>query len=158
MKGYLVTAGSLLLLATASCVFAWNGPGNYFDPEYAPGGYGGGYPMHHPFEYGTRSQYRIRVPRIYMEKARYEDGYLLRVHTEGIKAEDIEVLADRGRLRLSSDTSRQNEWQSEAPYRYSRSSRRSSISRTVPLPPDADASKLTTAVKDGVLEIRIPGL
>ena len=158
MKGYLVTAGSLLLLATASCVFAWNGPGNYSDRGYAPGGYGGAYPMHRPFEYGIRSKYRIRAPRIYLEKARYEDGYLLRVHSESIKAEDIEVLADRGRLRLRSDLSRQNEWQSEKPYRYSRSSRRSSIARTVPLPYDADASKLTTAVKDGVLEIRIPRL
>ena len=96
MKDYLVTAGSLLLLTTASCVFAWHGPGNYSDRGYAPGGYGGGYPMHRPFEYGIGgSKYRIRVPRIYMEKARYEDGYLLRVYTESIKAEDVEVLADR---------------------------------------------------------------
>jgi HSP20 family molecular chaperone IbpA len=115
--------------------------------------------MHRPFEYGIGgSKYRIRVPRIYMEKARYEDGYLLRVYTESIKAEDVEVLADRGRLRLRSDMSRQSEWQSEEPYRYSQTSRRSSIARTVPLPYDADASKLTTAVKDGVLEIRIPRL
>jgi len=158
MKGYLVTAGSLLLLATASSVCAWNGPGNYSDRGYAPGGYGGGYPMHRPFEYGIRSRYRLRVPRIYMEKARYEDGYLLRVHSESMNAEDIEVLADGGRLRLRSDVSRQNEWQSEEPYRYSRSSRRSSIARTVALPNDADASKLTTSVTDGVLEIRIPRL
>ena len=103
-------------------------------------------------------EYRIRVPRIHLEKARYEDGYLLRVHSESIKAEDIEVLADRGRLRLRSDMSRQSEWQSEEPYRRSRLSRRSSIARTIRLPYDADASKLTTAVKDGVLEIRIPRL
>jgi HSP20 family molecular chaperone IbpA len=158
MKSYFITAGSLLLLATASCVFAWDGPGNYFDRGYAPGGYGGAYPTHRPFEYGIRSKYRIRAPRIFLEKARYEDGYLLRVHSESIKAEDIEVLADRGRLRLRADMRRQNQWQSEEPYRYSRSSRRSSIARTVPLPYDADASKLTTAVKDGVLEIRIPRL
>jgi len=159
MKDYLVTAGSLLLLITASCVFAWNGPGSYSDRGYAPGGYGSGYPIHRPFEYGIGgSKYRIRAPRIHLEKARYEDGYLLRVHTEGLKAEDIEVLVDRGRLRLRSEMSRQSEWQSEEPYRYSRSSRRSSFARTVPLPYDADASKLTTAVKDGVLEIRIPRL
>jgi len=158
MKGYLVTAGSLLLLAKASCVFAWNGPGNYSDRGYAPGGYGAGYPMHRPFDYGIRSKYRIRAPRIHLEKARYEDGYLLRVHTEGLKAEDIEVLADRGRLRLRSEMSRQSEWQSEEPYRRSHLSGRSSFARTIRLPYDADANKLTTTVEDGVLEIRIPRL
>jgi HSP20 family molecular chaperone IbpA len=152
MKGYLVTAGSLLLLATASCVFAWNSPGYYSDRGYARGGYGAGYPRHRPFEYG------IRAPRIHMEKARYEDGYLLRVQSEGIKAENIEVLADRGRLRLRSEMSRQSEWQSEEPYRRSHLSSRGSIARTIRLPYDADASKLTTTVNDGVLEIRIPRL
>ena len=156
MKSYFITAGSLLLLATASCVFAWDGPGNYFDRGYAPGGYGGAYPTHRPFEYGIRSKYRIRAPRIYLEKARYEEGYLLRVHSTGVKAEDIQVQADRGRLRLRVDRSRQGEWQSEQPYRRSSVSSRSSIRRSVRLPYDADGSRLTTRVENGVLEIRIP--
>ncbi len=86
----------------------------------------------------------------------YEDGYLLRVFTEGIRAEDIEVLAQPGRLRLGSQVTRQQEWQSDEPYHRSRVSSRGSIRRTVSLPPDADASQLTTSVQDGVLEIRIP--
>ena len=152
MKGYLVTAGSLLLLVGASCVFAWNGSGYYPEAGYPPSWHGAGHPAHSPFGYG------VRAPRIHLEKTGYEDGYLLRVHTEGIKAEDIDVLAGHRRLRLRSDISRQNEWQSDEPYRRSSMSSRGSIRRTISLPYDADASKLTTAVEDGVLEIRIPRL
>lgn len=152
MKGYCVTAVSLLLLAAAPCVFAWNGPDYYPEAGYAPGWYGAGHPTHRPFDSV------MRAPRIHVEKARYEDGYLLRVYTQGINPGDIEVVADRGRLRLRSEMSRQSEWQSEEPYRRSHLSSRGSIARTIRLPYDADASKLTTTVNDGVLEIRIPRL
>lgn len=159
MKGYLATAASLLLLATASPVIAADESG-YPGPGYAPDSYGQEHPAHShpvpPAQHMSRPYSYAAPPRIHLEKARYEHGYLLRVHTEGIKAEDIEVLADRGRLRLRSERSRQREWQSEQPYRRSSMSSRSSIRRTVRLPYDADASKLTTSIEEGVLEIRIP--
>jgi len=160
MEGYLVTAGSLLLIALASGVIAGNESENP-GPDYVPDPYGlerraNGYsvppahPTFRPYPYAAR-------PRIHVEKAMYEEGYLVRVYTQGITPEDIEVVAaDRGRLRLRSEMSRQGEWQSEEPYRRSSMSSRSSIRRTVRLPYDADASKLTTSVEEGVLEIRIP--
>ena len=109
------------------------------------------YPMSRPYSYGA-------PPRIRLEKDRYDDGYLLRVHTQGLKAEDIQVHADGGRLRLHSEMSRQQQWRSDEPYRRSSMSSRSSIRRSVRLPYDADASKLTTSINEGVLEIRIPRL
>lgn len=164
MKGYLITAASLLLFSMPSFVSAGDESANP-DPGYAPDPYLAdpyapvppepGYrvppsgSMFRPYPYAPPS-------RIRLQRAMYEDGYLLRVYTQGLAAEDIEVAVDRGRLRLSTDMSRQREWQSEQPYRRSSMSSRSSIRRSVRLPYDADASKLETSVEEGVLEIRIP--
>jgi len=158
MRCALVTARSLLLLATVSAAVGANESSH-------PGPDVPAYGLEQP-EPGDPAPYvdRMRRPpypsavpsRIYLEKARYEEGYLLRVHTTGVKAEDIQVQADRGRLRLRVDRSRQGEWQSEQPYRRSSVSSRSSIRRSVRLPYDADGSRLTTSVENGVLEIRIP--
>jgi HSP20 family molecular chaperone IbpA len=151
MKGHLVTVYSVFLLAVTPCVFGDNESG-YPGPGYVPDPYVAETPMHRPYDYGTPARVRI-------EKALYEEGYLLRVYAQGITAEDIDVsVADHGRLRLRSVMSSQRDWRSENPYRRSSFSSHGSISRTIRLPYDADASKLTTTVKDGVLEIRIPRL
>ena len=160
MRCALVTATSLLLLATVSAAVGADEPSPP-GPGDVPAPYGleqpvPGHPVP-PVDGMSRPPYPYAVPsRIYLEKARYEEGYLLRVHSTGVKAEDIQVQADRGRLRLRVERSRQGEWQSEQPYRHSSVSSRSSIRRSVRLPYDADGSRLTTSVENGVLEIRIP--
>jgi HSP20 family molecular chaperone IbpA len=165
MKGYLITAASLLLFSIASFVSAGDesakpDPGYVPDPYLAdpyglePPAYGYQAPHAHPM---FRRPYPYAPPgRIHVEKAMYEDGYLLRVYTQGLAPEDIEVVADRGRLRLRSERSRQREWQSEQPYWRSSTSSRSSVRRSIRLPYDADGGKLTTSVEEGVLVIRIP--
>jgi HSP20 family molecular chaperone IbpA len=159
MKGFFIIAGPLLLLAMASAVSAGNESG-YQGPDYLPEPYGLGYPARGhavPPAHPMSRRYIYNAPaRIHVQKAMYEGGYLLRVYTRGITPEDIEVIADRGRLRLRSERSRQSEWQSEMPYRRSSMSTRSSIRRTLRLPYNADATRLTTSVEEGVLEIRIP--
>jgi len=160
MQCHRLTVYSVFLFAAASSVFAgdesgYPGSGTIPDPYGAeqpmPGHPVPAYPMRGPFAHGAPA-------RVHIEKSMYEDGYLLRVYTQGITPEDIDVFADHGRLRLRSVMSRQRDWQSERPYRRSSFSSYGSISRTVRLPYGADASKLTTTVKDGVLEIRIPRL
>lgn len=83
---------------------------------------------------------------IHIEKDRYEQGYLLRVYTEGVKPEDIQIKTDRGRLRLSVQTGQQQPGLAF----------HGSVRRSVRLPRDAVPSQLTTTSQDGVLEIRIP--
>ena len=159
MKNYLVTAALLALLATVSASIGADEsspPGPDVPALYGLEATVPGDPVP-PVDGMFRPPYPYAAPsRIYLEKARYEEGYLLRVHTTGVKAEDIQVQADRGRLRLRVERSRQGEWQSEQPYRHSSVSSRSSIRRSVRLPYDADGSRLTTSVENGVLEIRIP--
>jgi HSP20 family molecular chaperone IbpA len=161
MKRLVVTVCSVFLLAATPSVFSADEPGHP-TPGYGPESYAPGYPMHrHPMppSYGGQGPYGYAVPpRINMEKGMYEEGYLLRVYPQGMKPEDIQVQADGRRLRLSTDVSRQNEWQTEEPYFRSGSSvySRGSLKRTISLPRDADSSKLTTSVEQGVLEIRIP--
>jgi HSP20 family molecular chaperone IbpA len=159
MKRLLMTVCSVSLLAAASSLFSADEPGHPV-PGYGPESYGPGYPMHrHPMPptHGRQGPYGYAVPpRIHLEKGMYEEGYLLRVYPQGMQAEDIEVQAEGRRLRLWTEMSRQNEWQSEEPYRRSSMSSRGSIKRTISLPRDADPSKLTTSVEQGVLEIRIP--
>jgi len=159
MKGSFIIAGPLLLLAMASAVSAGN-ESSYPGPDYVPEPYGLGYPAPGhavPPAHPMSRRYPYEAPsRIHVQKAMYEGGYLVRVYTRGITPEDIEVVADRGRLRLRSERSRQREWQSETPYRRSSMSTRSSIRRTLRLPYNADATRLTTSVEEGVLEIRIP--
>lgn len=167
MKNYIITTASLILLAAALPVTAGEGsgdPGSGYVPEPVREPFGLEHPAHnHPMPpaYPVSGAYPYAyapAPRIHLEKAMYEEGYLLRVHTRGITPEDIEVVADRGRLRLRSERSRQREWQSDEPYRRSSLSSRSSVRRSARLPYDADVSKLTTRIEDGVLEIRIPRL
>jgi HSP20 family molecular chaperone IbpA len=160
MKRVLLTVCSVFLLAATPAVFSADEPGPPA-PGYGPESYGPGYPMHrHPMppSYGMQGPYGSAVPpRINMEKGMYEEGYLLRVYPQGMKAEDIQVQVDGRRLRLSTEMSRASEWQSEEPYyRRSSVSSRGSIKRSISLPRDADPSKLTSSVEQGVLEIRIP--
>ncbi len=156
MKTSLVSAASLIWLATTSAVFAGS-EGDAPPPADAPESAA---PMHgHPMPpaYGSYAPYGYAVaPGIHLEKGMYEAGYLLRVYTQGISPEDIEIQVDGRRLRLSTEVSRQGEWQSEEPYQRSSLSSRGALRRSISLPRDADASKLTTSVEQGVLEIRIP--
>jgi len=147
MKDIVLTVSALLLLSAATSAVAWSDHDGY--PVYSgyPEGYG---------------HYRARPERpgvgyrsgVHIERGTYADGYLLRVYSRGMKPEDIQVSADRGRIRLRSEMSSQRTWQDEQ--RRSRMAGFSSFSRSIPLPRDADASRLEVTPADGVLEVRIP--
>ena len=147
MKNHILTVFSVLFLSAATAAVAWH-EHEYF-PAYRDftGGYGEHRPVPDRSRFGSRS-------RVHIERGTYEDGYLLRVYTRGIKPQDIEVSAERGRVRLRSEVGTRRDRQDE--YRRSRVSGYSSFTRSIPLPYDADASKLVITATDEMLEIRIP--
>ena len=147
---------SVLLLAVASGALAWQEPGRYRAPYYSGQYYSGNSYLYRerqrqPYAYrqdaGERPGFRI-------EKARDADGYLLRIHTRGMRPEDITVSTEGGRIRLETATLAWRNWQDDR--RRARASTYGRFSRTLPLPRDADVSGLETRVADGMLEIRIP--
>ena len=156
MKNCMVVACSVFLIALTAPALAWYESGYYPGPPEPPtppeppGRYEP-YTPPVPEHFGDRKRARVHI-----EKDRYEQGYLLRVYTQGIEPDDIEIRADRGRLRLRTAIAEQRDWQNQEPYRRSRLSSYTRIARSVRLPYDADPRGLETSVTDNVLEIRIP--
>lgn len=147
MKNYILAVLSVYCLAATTAAGAWHDHGQFPGFRDHPGGYGEYRPAPGRSGFGSRT-------RVHVERGSYAGGYLLRVYTRGIKPQDIEVDADRGRIRLRSEMSAQRDWRDE--YRRSRMAGFSSFARSIPLPYDADASRLEVTATDEVLEIRIP--
>lgn len=72
----------------------------------------------------------------------------------GFDREDISVEADSHRLRLSAEVEEEEEEGDEEYYRKERSRR--SLSRTVTLPVEVDASEADASYENGVLSVRLP--
>ena len=152
MKSSLIAACSVFVFLLAAPALAWYEPGYLPGPPEPPGRY----ERYSPMPDRDRFVYSHRA-RIHLEKGRYEQGYLLRVYTEGIAPGDIEISVDRGRLRLRSAISRSHDWRNTEPYyQRSRMSSHTRIARSIRLPYDADPAGLQTEVTDEALEIRIP--
>lgn len=147
MKNIMLTMSSVLLLAAATSATAWHDHDYYPAFRDLPDGYGDYQPA------PDRSRFSSGF-RVHIERGAYEGGYLLHVYTRGIRPQDIEVSADRGRIRLRSEASGQRDWRDE--YRRSRVVGYSSFSRSIPLPYDADPGRMEVIPADDVLEIRIP--
>ena len=150
MDRFLLGMISLALLAGSTGVLAWQQPERHHAPYYSGQYYS-----------GDRQFYRERQPHAYrqgvsqrpgmrIEKAGDADGYLLRIHTRGMGPEDITVSTERGRIRLETATLA---WRNSPNARASTYGR---VSRTLPLPRDADVSAMETRVTNGILEIRVP--
>ena len=92
------------------------------------------------------------VPRIEVEQR--GGDLVVRADLPGLKAEDINVSVDRGRLTISGERRQENREEREG-------SIRSEVSygtfyRTIPLPEGADENRVAATFRNGVLEITIP--
>ena len=151
MSKLLLSIFSLALLSFTTSVLAWQQPDRYHAPYYSGQYYHGSgdfYRAERP--YGYRQDVSQR-PGIRIEKASDADGYLLRIYTRSMSPEDITISTKRGRIRLETKTLAWRDRQQSA-----RSSTYGRFSRTLPLPPDADTSRLETRETDGMFEIWIP--
>lgn len=147
MKNFILVVFSVLSLTAVTAAVAWND--HVYSPAFrdGPGWYEGSRSMPGRRGYGSRFG-------VHIERGTYEGGYLLRVYTRGLRPQDIEVSAERGRIRLRSEMSGQSDWQDD--YRRSRVSGYRAFTRSIPLPYDADAGKLEITAADALLEVRIP--
>ena len=151
MNKLLWSVFSLVLLSCSTGVLAWHQPDRYHTPYYSGQYYHGNsdfYRAERPYGYRQGVSQR---PGIRIEKASDADGYLLRIYTRAMSPEDINVSTELGRIRLETKTLAWRNGQ-----RSVRASTFGRFSRTLPLPPDADPSRLETRVTDSVLELWMP--
>ena len=150
MDRILLRMVSLALLIGADGVLAWQQADRYRAPYYSGQYYHGDARLRRAEQ---ADGYRMGVeqrPAIRIEKASDAEGYLLRVHTRGMRPGDITVSTVRGRIRLQTAMLA---WRNG---RNARASMHGRFSRTLPLPADADPAGMHTRIQADLLEIRIP--
>jgi HSP20 family protein len=90
-----------------------------------------------------------------IETGSRDDSYFIIVHPMGYPPEDIGISVALGNnLVLYSTRSEEHQDQAEGFYRRMTSVQR--FSRRLPLPEDADASRMTRVNKEGKIELTIP--
>jgi HSP20 family protein len=84
------------------------------------------------------------------------DKYLLRMDIPGMAKDQIQINATDGSITVSGErhTEKQETADDKGYYRIERSS--GSFRRTLPLPPDSAAEKISAKYENGVLEITVP--
>jgi HSP20 family molecular chaperone IbpA len=82
------------------------------------------------------------------------DGYYVRVYPEGFRPEDVQVYVRGNRLVLQ--TSQVNYYRSTGPDARSNAQWHMRLRRQLPLPYDADWTRMSTSTDNGVLDIYIP--
>ena len=104
----------------------------------------------------TAPSNRFSVQRgMRFERYRDQDGYQLRIHTQGMDPEAIQVTVQGRSLVVQNRESHQVERRSDrGSYNFSATS--SSMRRRFPLPPDADASAMKRSLGDGMVVITLP--
>ncbi len=89
------------------------------------------------------------------ERYRDTDGYHLRIYTQGMDPESIQVSVQGRSLVVQNRESHQVEQRSDrGSYQFATSS--SSMRRRFPIPPDADAGAMKRSVEEGLLVITLP--
>lgn len=83
-----------------------------------------------------------------------ETEVVIRAEVPGIDKKDLEVSLDDNLLTIRGTAARERKEEKENYFR--REIARGELSRTVLLPTSVDAAKAKTALKDGVLELRLP--
>lgn len=82
-----------------------------------------------------------------------KDGITVRAEVPGIKADDISIDVELGRLSLSGE----RKFESHADGGYHRRERRGGkFSRVLRLPPDLDTQAAKAELRDGILTVHIP--
>lgn len=83
-----------------------------------------------------------------------DTAYRVRLELPGVSEDDIHVSVDAGVMTIRGEKKLTREEKGETWYFSER--QYGSFSRSFRLPSDADASKVTAALKDGVLDISVP--
>ena len=83
----------------------------------------------------------------------HDDHLLVRAEIPGINKEDLKVLISDNVLTIKGDTKREDKKESGDYFRHEIS--RTSFARSVTLPVAVDASKVSAALTDGMLEVTI---
>jgi HSP20 family protein len=92
------------------------------------------------------------VPHIEVEQR--GGDLVVRADLPGLKAEDINLSVDRGRLTISGERRQENREEREGFIRSEVSY--GTFYRTIPLPEGADENRVAATFRNGVLEITIP--
>lgn len=136
-------------------IFLLGGAGLVMGADYGPYGYPGYGPYQAPqMPPMPQGPYPTYGGQADMEKGVTDKGYTLRVYTAPRRPQDIEVSVDQGALVLRGVRSEQTDYRREGRYSYHRSF--STYYRRVPLPQDADPSRLVRTDGDGFIDILIP--
>lgn len=89
------------------------------------------------------------------ERFRDQDGYHLRIHTQGMDPQALQVSIQGRSLVVQNRESHQVEHRSErGSYQFASTS--SNMRRRFPLPPDADTEAMKRSVEEGTLVITLP--
>ncbi|KJR42345.1 heat shock protein Hsp20 [Candidatus Magnetoovum chiemensis] len=91
-------------------------------------------------------------PRIEIKERK--DAYIIRAELPGVSKDDIDITVTHDVLRLKGEAKAAEETVSEECYCSERSY--GAFDRTVPLPTSVDKEKITSSLKDGLLEIVLP--
>ncbi len=103
-----------------------------------------------PSDFGIAAP--MLVPEIEVEQR--GSDLVVRADLPGLKADEINVSVDRGRLTISGERRQENREEREGFIRSEVSY--GTFYRTIPLPEGADESQVTATFRNGVLEITIP--
>jgi len=82
------------------------------------------------------------------------DQLVIRAEVPGVQRDDMDVRIENGVLTLHGERKRETEVQDENAFRRERVY--GAFARSFTLPTTVDASKVTAAYKDGVLEVTVP--
>jgi HSP20 family protein len=94
------------------------------------------------------------VPGMNMDMVEDKDELIVRLELPGIKKEDIDITVD-GRMLLIEAQKKSPEFSKEAKF-YTCEQCFGTYSRSVELPFDVIADKISSRFEDGILEIRLP--
>lgn len=98
--------------------------------------------------------------RLQISRQATAEAYFIRIDLGGARPEDVQI-APRGQglaigYQTDAQTVQEDNFDDGRGYRHSYSFARGSMSRRIPLPPDADLGRMTRELTNGVLMLRIP--
>jgi HSP20 family protein len=96
----------------------------------------------------------FRMPSVALDVYEEKDDVVVKADMPGLKKEEIEVNLSGNTLTITGERKKSEEVKEKSYYRSERSY--GMFRRSVELPADVQADKVTASFKDGVLEIRLP--
>lgn len=106
--------------------------------------------------WGNQNASRDRQPSAWtpaMDVRETENDYVLTFDVPGLKADDISVELDGGRLTVSGERTRENVAEGERVHRFERQF--GAFARSISLPQGVDEDKIEAEHRDGVLVVKV---